>query len=241
MQASTRKTIQLILLAALVIAGVRTVVILQGRRDAPTEQPAAAPPLDADYYVTPRKLYAYDLPSAKQLAQQPVWVREGYRYTFYPYAAGRVDFGREAGLLGPIEKLDIRDVIAAPDPSSGARKQLVAVFDKEGKSYAVPVGVATGNDYTIYADEVFYLDDPQKLYSHWPAEVWQAIRAGEVKPGMNELQTAFALGTGRPQRSEDPAVKTVVFERGGAGRVMVTFRNGRAAEIQKTPAPTDQR
>ena len=37
-----------------------------------------------DYYVAPKKLYPYDLKSAKQLTQQPVWVKEGYRYTYYP-------------------------------------------------------------------------------------------------------------------------------------------------------------
>src|SRR5579864_7458229 len=57
-----------------------------------------------DYYVSPKKLYPYDLKSAKQLTQQPEWVREGYRYTFYPYdpASKRVQFAHEAGLLAPI-------------------------------------------------------------------------------------------------------------------------------------------
>ena len=39
---------------------------------------------NADYYVTPKKLYPYDLKSAQQLTQQPVWMKEGYRYTYYP-------------------------------------------------------------------------------------------------------------------------------------------------------------
>jgi len=234
LQAKTKKTIQIFLLAALAVAVIRVALVYQGRQEAAAkERAAAAPPLEADYYVTPKKLYAYDLKSARQLTQQPVWVREGYRYTYYPFAGGRVDFSREAGLLGPIEKLEMRDVVEAPDPNGGGRKQVVAVFEKAGKSYAVPVGIASGGDYTIYADEVFYIQDPQQLYSHWPAEVWQAVRAGEVKAGMNELQAAFALGTGRPQRSDDAAVKTVVYERGGAGTVTVTFRNGRAADIQK--------
>lgn len=62
-----------------------------------------------DYYVSPKKLYPYDLKSAKQLTQQPVWVKEGYRYAYYRYdpAGKRVEFAHEAGFLGPIEKLAI--------------------------------------------------------------------------------------------------------------------------------------
>jgi hypothetical protein len=229
----TKKTIQIFLLVTLAVALIRLGLIYQGRQDALPDEQNAAPPLEADYYVTPKKLYAYDLKSVRQLTQQPVWVREGYRYTYYPFAGGRVEFKREAGLLGPIQKLEIKDVAEVPDPNGGGRKQVVAVFEKEGNSYSVPVGIASGGSYTIYADEVFYIQDPQQLYSHWPADVWQSIRAGEVKPGMNELQAAFALGTGKPHRSDDPSQKTVTYERGGVGTVTVTFRNGRAADIQK--------
>jgi hypothetical protein len=60
---------------------------------------------------SPKKLYPYDLKSAKQLTRQPVWVKEGYRYTYYPYVpvVKSVDFGHEAGVLGPIERLEIKD------------------------------------------------------------------------------------------------------------------------------------
>ena len=63
---------------------------------------------NADYYVVPKKLYPFDLESAKQLTKQPVWVKEGYRYTYYPYdvAHKRVDFAHDGGLLLPIEQLE---------------------------------------------------------------------------------------------------------------------------------------
>src|SRR5262249_57597672 len=93
--------------------------ILYQRHSAKTEQAAQKTlPLNADYYVTPKKLYAYDLKSAHQLTEQPVWVKEGYRYTYYPYdkARHRTDFTHEAGLLEPIEKLQIVDVVADHTP-----------------------------------------------------------------------------------------------------------------------------
>jgi hypothetical protein len=100
------KLLQFLLLVALVAAGVRLYFILRERtRPAAPKPKAAVRPLNREAYVVPRKLHAYDLASARELTKQPVWVQEGYRYTYYPYdsARRRADFVREAGLLGPIE------------------------------------------------------------------------------------------------------------------------------------------
>src|SRR5437588_2474645 len=157
MTAETRKRIQLALLAALALATVRAGYIFYQRHEdqLAVERKKRADAIgysNADFYVNPKKLYPYDLKSAKQLTQQPVWVKEGYRYTYYAYdaASRRVDFGHEAGLLGPIEKLKIDDVISATAPSSGKRKQVMAIFKKEGKSFAVPVGFQEDGQYKIY-------------------------------------------------------------------------------------------
>ncbi|PYX78517.1 MAG: hypothetical protein DMG66_05375, partial [Acidobacteria bacterium] len=55
-------------------------------------------PLDADAYVVPEKLHAYDLKSARELDGKTVWVRAGYGVAFYPYspASKRADFSKEA-------------------------------------------------------------------------------------------------------------------------------------------------
>ena len=134
--------------------------------------------------------------------QQPVWVKEGYRYTYYPYDAARkhVDFAHEAGLLLPIERLEIKDVVTDIRQGAGKRRQVMAVFQKEGKSYAVPIGFETDGQYKIYSDEMFYVEDPHELYKHWPADVWQAMEQHEIKPGMDELQAVFAVGMGDRMR-----------------------------------------
>ena len=84
---SAKQKIQVILIAAIAIAAVRTGYVLYGRHAETNKevQQQAAPPLNPDYYVTPRKLHPYDLKSARELTQQPVWVKEGYRYAYYPY------------------------------------------------------------------------------------------------------------------------------------------------------------
>jgi hypothetical protein len=233
-----KKRIQLFLIALFVLAGIRVWMIMRTRSaaEAPPRPPVEGA-LDPDYYVTPKKLHAYDLKSARALTQQPVWVREGYRYYFYPYdpERKRSDFKQEAGLLGPIEKLQVNDVVLDASPGNPDQKQVMAVFEKDGKSFAFPVGAVRAGNYQLYIDEILYLQDPRDLYKHWPAETWQAIENHEVREGMNELQAAFSIGMGVPRSSNESGVKTVVYPRGG-NETTVTYRDGRAAEIQQAQA-----
>jgi hypothetical protein len=236
MSEEAKRKIQLALALAVVVAGARAGYILYQRYEdnvaaQKREQAKKAGYLNADYYVTPKKLYPYDVKSAKQLMQQPVWVKEGYRYTYYRYVpvVKRVDFAHEAGLLGPIERLEIKDVMAVAAP--GGRKQVVATFEKDGHSYAVPVGFETEGQYKIYSDEVFFVEDPHELYKHWPADVWQAVAQHEVKPGMNELQADFAVGMGKLDAGSSSAERTLRYTNGGKPLVVV-YRDGKAVEVR---------
>ncbi len=232
----TKKRIQVGLGLVIVVVGVRAGYILYRRHEdnlaaQKREQAKNAGYSNADYYVTPKKLYPFDLKSAKQLTQQAVWVKEGYRYTYYRYVpvAKSVDFAHEAGLLGPIERLEIKDVMAVAAP--GGRKQVVATFEKDGHSYAVPVGFENEGQYKIYSDVMFYVEDPHELYKHWPSDVWQAVERHEVKPGMNEMQADFAVGMGVPDAGASSAEKTVRYPNGGKALVVI-YRGGKAEEIK---------
>lgn len=234
----TRKKIQLALLAAFVLATLRAGYIFYQRHEdrLAAERQKQAKNIgysNPDYYVSPKKLYPYDLKSAKLLTQQPVWVKEGYRYTYYRYdaAARKVDFGHGAGLLGPIEKLQIKDVITAPSPEPGKKRQVMAVFEKEGKSFAVPIGYEADGEYKIYSDEMFFIEDPHDLYKHWAPDVWQAVEQHQVKPGMNEMQADFAIGMGVPDAGGDSDEKTVRYPNGGKPLVIV-YHAGKAEEIK---------
>lgn len=241
MSPEARQRIQLALIVAMLAAGVRAAYIFYQRH----EDRVAAEKLkqarnvgysNADYYVTPKKLYPYDVKTAKQLTQQPVWVKEGYRYTYYSCdAAGKhVDFAHEAGLLLPIEKLAIKDVVTATPAGAGQRKQVMAVFEKEGKSYAVPIGFEQEGQFKLYSDEMFFVEDPRDLYKHWPADLWQAVEHHEVKPGMNEMQADFAIGMGVPDAGDSSYEKTVRYPNGGKPLVIV-YHDGKAAEIKPAP------
>ena len=236
MSPEAKQRIQIALALALAIAGVRAGYILYQRHEdflAAQKQERAknAGYSNADYYVTPKKLHPYDLKSAMQLTQQPEWVKEGYRYTYYRYVpvVKTVDFAHEAGLLGPLERVEIKDVMAVPAP--GGRRQVVATFEKDGHSLAVPIGFESDGQYKIYSDEMFYVEDPHELYKHWPADVWQAVERHEVKAGMNEMQADFAVGMGVPDAGASSNEKTVRYPNGGKPLVVI-YRGGSATEIK---------
>jgi hypothetical protein len=228
--------IQLALLLLIAVAAIRAGYIVYERSAERAKDAAEASkpaPLNPDDYVVPKKLYPSDLKSAKQLTQQPVWVREGYHHTYYPYdpARHRTDFSHEAGLLLPIQKLNIKDVVVDSAPHSAHMHQIMAVFEQGDKAYAVSIGSLVNNSYSIYSDDYFFLQDPHELYRHWPPEVWKAIDQHQVKPGMNQLQVDFAVGMGVLDHSNDSAVQTAHYSN-GTSPVTVTYRNGRVVEIR---------
>jgi len=224
------KIIQIVVLVAIVAAGINLYLTFRERRTglAVAKQPETA--LDPDYYVTPKKLHPQDLKDAKELTRQPVWVRDGYRYAYYPYLS-HSDFDHPAGTLGPIEKLNIKDVVLDRTPGSSSQKQVMAVFEQDGKSYAFPIGFDDNGDYKIYSDDMLFIQDPHELYKHWSADVWKAIDSHEVKPGMNEIQAFFAIGVGSPEGTGMSNPRIVDFPDNGHP-LRITFTNGKATDIQ---------
>jgi hypothetical protein len=237
MSPEAKQRLRLALTLAVVVAALRAGYILYQRHEeyvAAEKQKRAknAGYSNPDYYVAPRKLHPYDLKSANQITQQPVWVKEGYRYTYYPYnvAAQRTDFGHEAGLLLPIERLEIKNVVVETPPGGGSRRQMIAAFEKDGKTYSVPIGFESDGQYKIYSDEMFFIEDPHELYKHWAPDVWQSVEQHEVKPGMNEMQADFAVGMGVPDAGNS-SEKTVRYPNGGKPLV-VAYRDGKAVEVK---------
>ncbi len=231
MSPETKQRVQLVLTLAIAVAAIRAGYIFYERHE--SNVPATikiVPSLNPDYYVVPKKLYPYDLKSARQLTQQPVWVKEGYRYTVYPFRNGHTDFSHEVGLLLPIQKLQIKDVVLDTAPEAPNEKQVMAVFADEGKLYAFPIGSLKNDNYQIYSDEMLYIQDPHELYKHWPAEAWAAIEKHQVQPGMNELQADFAIGMGVPEAGGGET-KVVNYPNGGKP-LRITYHDGRAVEIK---------
>jgi hypothetical protein len=230
-----QKKLQVFLAIAIVLAGGRAAYIVYERHEAMKEdaKPKQEMTLKADYYVTPKTVHAYDLKSARQFTEQPVWVKYGYQLTYYPYDSKRhkTDFGHEAGVLLPLQKLAIQDVVTDVAPQAPGNKQVLACFSLDGKNYAVPIGAEKGSDFKLRANDIFFIEDPHDLYRHWPADVWKKIDAHEVQSGMSELQATFAIGSGIPEGSGDYGSRTLHYANGGKPLV-ITFRNDKAVEIK---------
>lgn len=226
----TAKIVQAALLVVLVLAGIRLYLTFRERKTSFVTQTKATTALDPDYYVTPKKLHPQDLKDAKELTQQPVWVREGYRYVYYA-ADPKIDIRHPAGILGPIERLEVKDVVIQGAPNL-ANRQVMAVFEKDGKRYAFSIGVEDRGTDQIYSDEMLFIQDPHQLYRHWPAEVWKAVQDHQVKAGMNELQASFAIGVGIPEGSGATNPKVVNYPNNGHP-VTVSFTDGKATEIKE--------
>lgn len=229
------KKLQLFLIFAIIVAGGRAGWVIydryQSRKEA--ETPKQERTLKADYYVTPKKLHPYDLKSARELTKQPVWVKVGYYHTYFPYDARRhkTDFSHEAGLLLPLQKLSIQDVVTDVSPEAKGVKQVLATFDLNGKPYAVVIGIEQGGDFKIYSDDIFFIEDPHELYKFWSAEIWKAIDNHEVQPGMSELQSTCAIGAGQLESGSSSNPRILHYANGGKP-LTITFNNDKATKIE---------
>jgi len=232
-----RQKIQIVLILAMVVAGIRLAWILWERHeDAIQPRQQQTTPLNPDYYVAPKKLYAYDLKSAKQLTKQPVWVKVGYAYPYFPYDLGtkRANLNHEAGKLQPLQRLEIKDVVTGTLPEAHGKKEVLAIFQQDGKSYATPIGTEQDGDYKFYSDDMLFIEDPHQLYKHWPTDVWQEIDQHEVKEGMSELQADFAIGIGLLEPGSDSIDRTLDYPNGG-NPLKISFHDGKAIQIGPGP------
>ena len=229
------KKLQIFLAAAIVLGGGRAAYIVYERHEAMRED--ASPKREAalkegDDLMPARAVH--DLKSAWQLTQQPVWVKVGHSLTYYPYDVARhkTDFEHEAGVLLPLRKIAIREVVVTDvAPQAPGVRQWLACFALDGKSYAAPIGTVKDGHSKISFDDIFFLEDPHSLYKHWPADVWKKIDAHEVQSGMSELQASFSIGSGVPEGSGDYGSRTLHYANAGKPLV-ITFQNDQAVEIK---------
>ena len=243
MGSELNKRIQIILLVGIVLAGARVAYIFYERHQAAeAPPPPRSYPLQADDYILPPKIYAYDVQSAaKELVGKPVWVRTGNILPYYRYNATTrsADLAQKAGVLPPLEKLDVTDVILekapvhlVPGQVAVARREVLAIFKtaKEPGTFAVSIGTKTGDNYVFAANESLFFTDPHELYKHWPADVWAAIDQHQIKKGMNELQVGFALGTVVGASSGDYGNRWLQYKEDG-NLVKVTFAKNQVTDI----------
>lgn len=232
MEPERRKQIQWIIGAVLIVALLRAGQVLYQRTQADEpSKPVATRVLKSDDFVFLRSLHAYDVASAKKLEGMTVWVKGGNAVAYFKPGERK----QEAGLLSPIAELKVSKVVQQGD-------QVMANFTftaggPPGK-FSAPIGAVNprSGDTNLIIDELFYYDDPHKLYAHWPAEVWTKVERHEITQGMNEIQAGMAMGIGRIVGSGgDYGNRTLQYTHGGK-TVEVMFRENQAARVEEKTA-----
>lgn len=243
----TWQKISILTLITLAIGGIYLLVVWKQRQNPGVvgkQQPEQH--LTADDVAVVRMEFPQHFDDLKDLEGKSVWMKNGYSMPYYPYVGGRVEFNKPAGLLPADQKLDVKKTIKAVAPASVSDNiqhgthQAMVVFtlpgDEAAKTeFATPVGFLDGADEHYFSDLLFYYDDPHTIYSNWPKDVWTAIDAHQVKPGMSELQTRMAIGMKMHPDGETEGNRTVDYEVNGK-HVSVTYRGNHATNIQD-PAP----
>jgi len=232
-----KSRIQISLVILLVLAATRVAYIFHERSAAGSVRKVddGSRGLTSDEYVVAKKFYAHDLASAKALIGKPVWVKQGYGNLVYPVKSGAPDLNRGTASLFPLERLEVKDIVLRAPPASwkaaAGESELLAICSRpNGGSIVVPVGSSRNGDFHFNVNEVFYIQDPRQLYSHWSADTWKSIDAHQAKPGMNELQVNFALGVPQSASGGDYGDRTLVYSNGGLP-ISVSFSNNKATEI----------
>ena len=225
---------------SLSIGGIYLAIVFHQRSQPATGQKQPEQQLTADQIAVDRQEFPQHFDDVKDLEGKSVWIRNGYSMAYYPYPNGHVDWAKQAGLLPPAQKLDIKKAIKAAVPAkvddsiSHGTQQALVVFTLPGDKteYATPVGAIEGAQEQYFDDMLFFYDDPHTVYSHWPKDVWTAIDAHQVKPGFSELQTRMAIGS--KAQYDDPQAegnRTADYDVNGK-HIKVTFSHDKATKIE---------
>jgi hypothetical protein len=235
------KVVALLSLPMLLFAAWRVWSIYKERHEpvAVKQQPAERQ-ITQDDLVHPRKLYIQSLKSAnKELKGKPVWMQAGYQLDYYPYRGGSIVYGQKKGPLASNQELDIQDVIEVTTPANWlsriprGSKNVFLVFRMPGDhaEYAVPMGEINEGTEEFRMDDLLYYDDPHTLYTHWPANIWQAIDHHQVIPGMSEMQTMMSVGQVSESGSSDYGNRSVTYTAGDR-KISVTFVGDKATQVE---------
>ncbi len=234
------KYILISMLVTLTICGVYLYSVYRKRQD-PGEiaRVNARQTLSQDELAVVRQFFPMHFEDTQRLEGATVWMQHGYMIPYYPFTGGRVQFAQRVGLIPAAQRLEIKKIIKQAAPvtedngiSHGSR-QVFAVFALPGAPalYATPIGAIDGAQEGYFTDMLFYYDDPHTIYDHWPKDLWAAVDAHQVKPGMSELETRMSIGSKLHSDSDEKGNRTVTYDQAGK-HWTVTYVKNQATEIR---------
>jgi hypothetical protein len=246
---------KLLIMTAVTVAigGIYLFVVWHQRQDEGVVTKRADPDanLTPDDVAIVRVKWMTSFDDTESLVGTSVWMKKGYVMPYYPFAGGRVEFSKPAGLIPAAQRLDVKKIVKAAAPASvddgishGSR-QVFAVFALPGgpdgnpaqkpgsdaQLYATAIGAIQGDQEFYLCDNLFYYDDPHTIYDNWPHSVWTVIDAHQVQPGMSELETQMSLGQTTESDGGSKGNRDVTYDVNGK-KWTVTFKNNHATTIK---------
>ncbi|WP_263373208.1 hypothetical protein [Granulicella aggregans] len=220
--------------------GVRVGMIYKSRHEEAKPVEVAQAKMDPDDLVFLKQMRPDSMKDIKELIGKTIWVSAGGQLDYFKYANHKADYAHSAGLLLGADPLVVKDAFEQVAPKTatfripGGDRQVLLAFTLPKSSdpsavYATPVGYHDEGQYTFLTDQIFFYDDPHKLYN-WPADVWAAVDAHKVVMGMSERQVVLALGQVSKSQSQDVGNRTVNFDNQGHP-VDVTFEHNKVTAI----------
>lgn len=230
----------IITLITLAIGGIYLLVVFEHRRN-----PGVAQQTNPEQNLTPddvavvRMMFPTTFDDVLKLENTSVWMKNGYTIPYFPFEAGRIVFAKSLGVIPSAQRLDIKKVIKAATPAqvddgiSHGSRQVFAIFALPGSAslYATAIGVMDAGQEQYFSDILFFYDDPHTIYDNWPRNVWVAIDAHQVLPGMSELQTRMSIGQKTQSDSSSEGNRTVTYDQAGKTWT-VTFVDNKATTIK---------
>lgn len=227
-------------LITLTIGGIYLLVVFEHRRNSGvvgqnTQQPTESP----DDVAEVRMMFPTTFDDVLKLQNTSVWMKNGYTMPYFPYKSGHIDFIQSQGKIPSAQRLDIKKVIKAAAPAqvddgiSHGSRQAFAVFALPGgpSLYATAIGAIDASQEEYFTDLLFFYDDPHNIYDNWPKNVWAAIDAHQVLPGMSELQTRMSIGQKIKSDGSSEGNRTVTYDQAGKTWT-VTFVDNKATIIK---------
>ena len=235
----------IITLITLAIGGIYLFSVFEHRRN-----PGVIPNNNPEQNLTPdevavvRMKFPTSFDDVVKLEGTSVWMKNGYTMPYFPYQGGRIEFAKRVSVIPSAQRLDIKKVIKAVPPAqvddgiSHGSRQVFAVFALPGSAsgdkglYATPIGVMGDGEEEYFTDILFFYDDPHTIYDNWPKNVWAAIDAHQVLPGMSELQTRMSIGQKTQSDGGSQGNRTLTYDQAGK-KWTVTFVNDKATTIKQ--------
>jgi hypothetical protein len=193
--------------------------------------------VDPDYLVVIPRFKVVDMADAQTLNGTTLWVKGGSKADFILVDSKRHKLVDEERLrLPPMTEIQVSRVFEYVNADRKPREVFLGVI-REGREFAVRIGLFDDRlgIHRFDLDDLFYLQNPRQLYSHWTAETWLNVETHQIKPQMTYAQVALSLGIGALIRLNGQNTQIYRFSShpgGAAGITDARFVDGRLADYQ---------